>query len=458
VSVAANGVGLMKTKPELQGAEIGLRDVAVWHEPVDLAGLLDDVVGTVTKFVAMPKAAAATVALYVVLTYVTKCVDVLPILAITSPVMRCGKSTLLTLVYHLAARALMAANVTPATVFRIVHKHSPALVLDEADTFIHDNEALRGILNSGHYRAGAYVLRCEGDQREPRQFSTWCAKVIALIGTLPRTLEDRSIVVGLRRRSPGEKLQRFKVAKLAADLHPLRQRAARWAHDNGHLVQLADPEAPAELDDRAADNWRSLLAIADLAGETWAKRARAAAVILSRGRAHDDDDDKGVALLHDMRQIFASADDAEHLPTEAIIAALLALDARPWATFNEYGRDKSITPRQFANLLRPFDVRPVDIRVGERKDNRVVKGYRRAEFDDAFDRYLPSQALPALLVNGGTDLDVISDPLPASVVADEKQAVSARNHSPVALVAAKTGGADHTEACECADCIPGEDL
>ena len=43
---------------------------------------------------------------------------------------------------------------------------------------------------------------------------------------------------------------------------------------------------PIELNDRAADNWRPLLAIADLAGGEWPQLAREAALILS-GEAQD---------------------------------------------------------------------------------------------------------------------------------------------------------------------------
>ena len=79
--------------------------------------------------------------------------------------------------------------------------------MDEADTVLPGNEELRGILNSGHTRRTAFVLRTVGDNHEPRQFSTWAPLAIAMIGNLPGTLADRSIVLPMRRKRRDEKVK-----------------------------------------------------------------------------------------------------------------------------------------------------------------------------------------------------------------------------------------------------------
>src|SRR4029453_223767 len=112
----------------------------------------------------------------------------------------CGKTVLLIVLGALVPRRMFAANVTPAVLFRTIEKFSPTLLIDEADTFIRDNDELRGVLNSGHTRTTATVIRAVGDDHDPRAFSTWCPKAIALIGSLPGTLSDRSIEIGMRRR------------------------------------------------------------------------------------------------------------------------------------------------------------------------------------------------------------------------------------------------------------------
>ena len=69
------------------------------------------------------------------------------------------------------------------------------MLIDEADSFLRNSDELRGVLNSGHTRDSAFVIRTVGEDHEPRRFSTWGAKAIALIGKLPDTLADRSIEV-----------------------------------------------------------------------------------------------------------------------------------------------------------------------------------------------------------------------------------------------------------------------
>ena len=88
---------------------------------------------------------------------------------------------------------------TAAALFRAVEQFRPTLLVDEADTFLRDRDDLRGVLNSGHLRASAVVVRTVGDEHEARLFSTWAPKAVALIGTLPDTLADRSIILSMRR-------------------------------------------------------------------------------------------------------------------------------------------------------------------------------------------------------------------------------------------------------------------
>jgi putative DNA primase/helicase len=99
--------------------------------------------------------------------------------------MRCGKTLLLIVLGALTPRRVFASNITPAGLFRTIEKFQPTLFIDEADTFLRDNDDLRGLLNCGTTRTTAVIIRPVGDDHEPRAFSTWCAKVVALIGKLP---------------------------------------------------------------------------------------------------------------------------------------------------------------------------------------------------------------------------------------------------------------------------------
>jgi len=86
------------------------------------------------------------------------------------------------------------SNISSAALYRVIEK-GPTLLVDEADFFLPDNEELRGVLNSGHTRATAFVLRVNRETGEVERFSTWAPKALALIGKLPATLSDRSVIV-----------------------------------------------------------------------------------------------------------------------------------------------------------------------------------------------------------------------------------------------------------------------
>ena len=244
----------------LQGHTVVLPEPEPWGTPVDGAALLDEIVREIERYVVLPEHSARACACWVVHTYLTENFLVSPRLSITSPTKGCGKTTLLDVVSRLVLRPLMASNVSPAAVFRVIEKYKPCLLIDEADTYLGVNDELRGVLNSGHRKGGA-VLRVSGDSLEPRLFTTFGPCAIALIGELPPTLADRSISVELSRRRPNEPVEGFRPDR-AGHLDQLARQAARWAQDNAVAVAAADPEMPDEVTNRARDNWRVLKAIA----------------------------------------------------------------------------------------------------------------------------------------------------------------------------------------------------
>ena len=63
--------------------------------------------------------------------------------------------------------------------------------------------------------------------------------------------------------------------------HDLFQHSPRLAQDLGDDLAFAEPSIPSALGDRAADNWRPLLAIADAVGGHWPETARQAAIVLA---------------------------------------------------------------------------------------------------------------------------------------------------------------------------------
>ena len=350
-----------------------------WEEPVDGTELVTNLVTMVRRHVVLAANAALAVALWIIHAHALGCFSVTPILAIQSPEKRCGKTTLLGLLQHLMPKALTAANMTMAAVYRVIEERGVSLVLDEADTFLTAEKAeLIGILNSGHTRTSAFVLRTVGDSHEVKQFSTWCAKVAALIGPLPPTLQDRSIVVQLERKRLDQAVERRR-ADRNSDLVELCRKAARWSADHADQLVACDPMAPGTLDDRAADNWRPLLAVAEVIGGNWPQHARKAASALS-GSRDADDESPGVLLLRDVRQVLT--DRVPFLSPSRLIEELVALEEAPWA---EWRHGKPITARGVANLLRPYGISSEL----SREAGITGRRYHREAFLNAWGRYLP---------------------------------------------------------------------
>jgi len=364
-------------RPKGQGHELHFRNVDPWPEPVDGPGLLDWIAEVFLRFLALPDGAVEALALWTVHTHAHDCFEVSPLLVLRSPAMRCGKTSTLRLLARLVPRPLSSSNITGPALFRTVEKYKPTLLIDEADSFARENEELRGILNSGHERENATIVRLEGKGFEPRAFSAWCPKAIASIGALAATLEDRAVTVAMRRKAKDELVERMRVDRLYS-LGIVKCKIARWAEDNAETLREADPKVPDILDDRAADNWRPLLAIADTAGGEWPGRARAAAVLLSVGRVEEAG--PKVELLTDIATVW-EARDVDRLPSEDMVAALCDMKDRPWA---EWNRGRPLSPSGLARHLKSFEIGPKDIRFAD--GNR--KGYHRADFSDAFARYV----------------------------------------------------------------------
>src|SRR5688572_27232787 len=137
---------------------LDLPEAEAWTEAVDGAELLDGLSGLLRRYVVLPLWVAETLALWTVHTYAFPLRNVTTYVGVVSPEKRCGKTTLLMLLSLLANRALVAANISPPALFRVIEEVQPTLLIDEADTFLQGKDELRGILNAGYSRESAYVV------------------------------------------------------------------------------------------------------------------------------------------------------------------------------------------------------------------------------------------------------------------------------------------------------------
>ena len=371
----------VKAKREEVAAKkvVGLvSEIEPWAESVNVADLLVDTRSLIRRFIICDSATATATALWIAFTHCIEHVHVAPIALITAPGKRCGKTQLLDVIGRLSRRSIFTSNLSSGVVYRMIEASSPTLMIDEADSFLKENEELRGIINSGHTRTTAFVIRCVGEDFEPKRFSTWGAKAIAGIGRLSDTINDRSIILELRRKLQSEKVDRLRHADPKV-FEELARKLARFGADHGHVIGLARPHLPDSINERAQDNWEPLLAIADLAGGHWPKEARRAALELSGEKP----DNKSTAeeLLSDIREIFA-ADGAERIAHAELLKKLIEDDLAPWATWN---RGKPMTPRQLGSRLAEFKIESRTVYIG-RFDK--PKGFHKDQFADAWSRYL----------------------------------------------------------------------
>tara|TARA_R110002094_G_scaffold150223_2_gene138672 strand:+ start:351 stop:1691 length:1341 start_codon:yes stop_codon:yes gene_type:complete len=369
-----------KAKPTEQSDSVVAPNPDAWGEAVSGELLLDEVTSLLRRFVILPDLGYETIALWTLHTYVFDVFEYTPRLLLSSPEKRCGKTRTVRTVDALVSRSLACEGLTSAAMFRCIEMYHPTLLLDEADTFLRGrdvNEDLRGVVNSGHQRGGK-VIRCVGDDAEPKAFSCFGPVVIAMIGKPPGTVEDRSIAIEMRRKLPGESVERPAPGKpMRTQFNGVVRRCVRWAADARDALAEATPETPAGIDDRAADCWYALLAIADNAGGKWPTLARQAAQSLMGGR---DDASLGVQLLADLRDVLGSVN---KMTSAGICTELVKLEDRPWCDM----RGRHITPRILAKLLDPYGVKPRTIRTAA----ATAKGYHTADLDEPWTRYVEAQ-------------------------------------------------------------------
>jgi hypothetical protein len=336
--------------------------------------------------------------LWIVHTWFMDCWYNTPRLAFLSPEPASGKSRALEVTESLVPRPCLSVSSTPAYLFRKVSDKAglPTILYDEIDIVFgpqaKGNEEIRGFLNAGH-RRGSTAGRCKtvGDTITTEELPAYCAVAMAgLLHDLPDTIMSRTVVVRMQKRAGAERVQQWRERESRPQAQRLGARIAEWSQTA--LSFIGDPEIPDGVEDRAADLWEPLLAVAGLAGEFWTARAeQAARAFVAVGK--DETSSTGVQLLRDLREIFG---EAESLHTNEILEKLVEIPESKWPHFHHDGR--SLGPRDLSKLLKNYCVSSLDIRRG----TMVKKGYKADELADAWGRYVPTSAMSATSATGAT--------------------------------------------------------
>ncbi|TMR10806.1 DUF3631 domain-containing protein [Nonomuraea turkmeniaca] len=351
------------------------------HPPTG-AALLDQLRAALTRYVILPSTETVdAVTLWIAATHAQPAMAHAPRLVIRGPEKRCGKSRLLDIVEATCHDPFITVNSSSPAIYRSITADPPTILVDEADTIFgpkaDGNEDLRGLLNAGHQR-NRPAKRYDAARNQVESIPTFAMAALAGIGAMPDTIEDRAIIVRMRRRGPGEKAAPYRHRR---DRTPLREHLAgalnQWLRADLTALEEAEPAMPVE--DRAADTWEPLIIIADHAGGTWPDRARAAAVALTAEADDNGRPSAGLRLLTDCRTAFG---DDTALPTAVLLERL---KANPEGEWNEHG-PAGLSPRKLGVMLSEYDIRSANIRF----PTGQAKGYQRADFADAWARYCPA--------------------------------------------------------------------
>jgi hypothetical protein len=392
--------GVQRLRKDRQREEDAAIDAVAEH---DGGPLLDDVRAYLGRFICYPSEHAAVAhTLWVAHAHLMPCWESTPRLAFLSAEPESGKTRCLEATEPLVPRPINTMNSSANYLFRQTGSDAgpPTILFDEVDSVFgpkaREHEDLRSFLNSGH-RRGAKFGRCvvRGTVVETEEIESYAAVALAGLGWLPATILTRSIIIRMRRRLRGQQVEPFRHRIHTPQGGALCRRLVGWARKVADDAEKARPVMPPSVEDRQADGWEPLLAVADLAGGLWSTLARDAAEFLVAVNL-DTPVSLNLRLLGDLRTVFlnnlvAVAQATPHgLPTKTIMEDLYALDDAPWHTVN---KGDAYTPSQLALTLRDYEVKSENLR--PYPDTRTqAKGYPIAPLADAWRRYLPPLNFP----------------------------------------------------------------
>jgi len=366
------------------------RDVPLVPDVPLLTEVLDDLYDFFGTYVSFPSEQAhEAVCGWVVHTWCVEAFESTPRLMVTSPEKQSGKTRLFECVELVAYRPIRASSTTPAALFRSIGEGIRTFLMDEADTYLgwktqDKHEDLRNLVNTGH-RKGGVVLRTErvAKDHEVKEWPTFAPIALAGIGDLPDTIMDRSIVIAMKRQRSQERLQPFRQKQARCLSEPIVEKLEQLQDQLMEVLEDYEPEMPPGIVDRPADVWEPLIMIGDIAPHGWSEGLRDAAVVLTKAR-RDHEPTVNNQLLTDIRTIFCS--DHDRLATDHLLSELNALVESPWGGFKPSGLDA----RGLARRLKPYEVKSTKIRISE----RTFRGYRREDFEEAWDRWCPPVVSP----------------------------------------------------------------
>jgi hypothetical protein len=363
--------------------------------------ILDDIYDYLGRFIIYPSEEARVAhVLFIAHTYLMGAFKYTPRLAVLSAEKQSGKTRLLEITELLSQNPYSFVSPSPASLHTLIEAETvrPTVLIDEVDRLYEkkDTSDITALLNTG-FMAGQTVPRVELDRngvRTVRRFRAFCPLLIAGIDRqqIPDTILDRSIIIRMKRRKANETVEPFRDVDCGQEGRDLKQRLADWANDVLEGAKRHRPGMPEGIEDRNADRWEPLFTVADMADVPhrggWGAKARDAALAFVR-QEKEIEPSNGILLLEHIYHIFNHSDiyrqalqrDSEKISTRELLDELFKVDESPWSYIN----GRPLDERGLARMLGVYGIKPEKLRIG----NDTPRGYYKAAFHDAWERYPP---------------------------------------------------------------------
>ncbi len=367
------------------------------------AKLLSDLEKTISNHLVCTAAQRTVLALWVLHTYACSNVFLTPYLNIYSPVEESGKTTCLAVLRALCAQPWWAGGTSPAAFKRKLAAEATTVLLDNWQTLFRasDKHPMTGFLLNGCDFVPDLCAHLERREKHKVEVCHFSPKAFAGSESLPPALARRSIPIVLQRRRPAEKVIPLPYLMLSPKTKKLTSAMQAWAKDHQAEVTLAHAKCSTQLmlslSPHQQESASVLLAIAAVIGGDWPVKAHDALKEIFDD--YNEGQSSATQLLSDIRDAFAKHGNPERLFTNELLPCLHELDHRTYDQWNKKG--DPMTAHALARFLdKHFKIHPSTLR---RKKERVggkeggkeegkeqrLKGYQRADFEEAWERYLP---------------------------------------------------------------------
>ena len=107
----------------------------------------------ISDYVVLSDESVLVLAVWTIAAHLIEEFDRFPHVAVTSPEKRCGKTTLLDVLYQIVPKPRPTTNISPAALYRVIELDRPTLLIDESQSITgrgaQSNPMIREILNAG---------------------------------------------------------------------------------------------------------------------------------------------------------------------------------------------------------------------------------------------------------------------------------------------------------------------